>query len=164
MLPVHAFPTPFPRFTPRALDGWLYGHSLTTRLKLVTTPPRDLHLSLQTVTLVHTLERRDGLALVLVERVADDAAVAEVDGALRLLLETESVLHPVLVVALGVIFAGVRATRLLSRSSRDSSLCTKKASVSVAILEGQSSLTRKSTGSSAQGPQLDPSSRSCYGP
>jgi len=35
---------------------------------------------------------------------------------MRLLLPAESVLHPVLVVALGVVLAGVSATRLLARS------------------------------------------------
>lgn len=37
--------------------------------------------------LVHTLERRDGLALVLVQSVANDATVAKVDLAVGLLLE-----------------------------------------------------------------------------
>src|SRR4051812_4810393 len=64
--------------------------------------------------LVRPLERRDGLALVLVERGADDGAVAEVDLAVRLLLPGEGVLHPVLVVAVGVILAGVGATGLLA--------------------------------------------------
>ena len=50
---------------------------------------------------VDTLERRDGLALVLVERVADDATVLEVDlGRVHVVLPRERVLHPVLVVTL----------------------------------------------------------------
>jgi len=72
----------------------------------------------QTFSLVCTLERRHGLALGLVQSGADDLSVGQVDLAVRLLLERESVLHPVLVVTVRVILAGVSTTRLLSVGSR----------------------------------------------
>ena len=59
--------------------------------------------------LVGPLEWRDGLAFVLVQRVADDGPVAELRLALRLLLPAERVLHPVDVVSLLEVLAGVRA-------------------------------------------------------
>ena len=50
---------------------------------------------------VHTLERRHRLALILVERVVDDVAVLDLDlGRLDVVLPSERVLHPVLVVTL----------------------------------------------------------------
>ena len=54
-----------------------------------------------TMRLVDTLERRHRLALVLVERLADDVAVLDVDGRrLNVVLPREGVLHPVLIVTL----------------------------------------------------------------
>lgn len=41
-----------------------------------------------------------------------------------LLLEGEGVLHPLLVVSLGVVLSGVCATRFLSRGGGGGSLCT----------------------------------------
>ena len=118
--------------------------------------------------LVHTLEGRDGLALILIESGADDAAIAEVDLALRLLLVRESVLHPFLVVALGVILAGVGATGLLSCGGRGSGLGTiivrQSLSQIIRVIKAARTLTRKSTSSSTQEPQPDQSSRSCCGP
>jgi hypothetical protein len=64
--------------------------------------------------LVDTLEGRHGLALSLIEGRVDDAAVAEVDLAVRLLLPCEGVLHPVLVVTLGVILTGVGTAGFLA--------------------------------------------------
>jgi hypothetical protein len=51
--------------------------------------------------LVDTFERRNGLALVLVQSVADDTTILDVDfGGFTIVLPGESVLHPVLVVTL----------------------------------------------------------------
>ena len=53
--------------------------------------------------LIHTLERWDRLALVLVERLVDDTAVLDLDvGRVDVVLPGEGVLHPVVVVALCV--------------------------------------------------------------
>lgn len=79
---------------------------------------------LATSPLVDTLHRGHGLALVLVEGGADDAAVRQVDLAVGLLLPAESVLHPVGVVTVGVVLAGVGATRLLAVRGRGGSLGT----------------------------------------
>ena len=64
--------------------------------------------------LVHTLERRNSLALSLVQGVGDDTSVGEICLSVGRLLETEGVLHPVLVVTIGVIFSGVCTSGLLS--------------------------------------------------
>jgi len=62
--------------------------------------------------LVDTLEGRDGLALVLVEGSIDDAAVLELDvGRLGVVLERESVLHPVLVITLDRIVLGHKSSQ-----------------------------------------------------
>lgn len=74
--------------------------------------------------LVYTLERRHSLALVLVEGGTDDLAVRKVDTAVGLLLEAQGVLHPVLIVTVGVVLAGVGTTRLLAVGGRDGSLGT----------------------------------------
>lgn len=74
--------------------------------------------------LVHTLEWRHCLALGLVEGVRDDGTVAELHLAVWLLLEGQGVLHPVVVVTVGVILTGVSATGLLAVGSRDGSLGT----------------------------------------
>lgn len=79
--------------------------------------------------LIHTLEWWHGLALGLVEGVGDDGAVAELDLAVGLLLEGESVLHPVVVVTVGVVLTGVSTTRLLAVGSRHGSLSAKNKSV-----------------------------------
>lgn len=52
--------------------------------------------------LVHTLERRDALALVLIEGLADDAPVLDVDVgcAVSLVLPCQSVLHPLSIITL----------------------------------------------------------------
>jgi hypothetical protein len=57
--------------------------------------------------LVDTLEGRDSLALILIQRVADYSSVGEVHLAMWLLLEGQAVLHPVLVVSVGEVFSGV---------------------------------------------------------
>ena len=64
--------------------------------------------------LVYTLEGRHGLALVLVQGGGDDVAVANVDLAMGLLLEGQGVLHPLIVVTLGEVLAGVGTTGLLA--------------------------------------------------
>ncbi len=60
-----------------------------------------------TARLVLSDERRHSLALVLVERVGIHRPVSDIGLALRLTLPCERVLHPVDVVAIGEIFAGV---------------------------------------------------------
>lgn len=51
--------------------------------------------------LVHTLERRNGLALIFVQRGANDLAVLELNvGRIDVVLEGEGMLHPFLVVTL----------------------------------------------------------------
>ena len=72
-----------------------------------------LHLH-YTPHLVASGERRNGLALVLVQGGADDGAVAELGLSVGLLLPRESVLHPVLVVTVGVVLAGVGAAGFLA--------------------------------------------------
>lgn len=59
-------------------------------------------------------EGRDGLALSLVKGGAGNLAVAELDLAVGVLLPCQGVLHPVLVVTVGVVLTGVSTTRLLS--------------------------------------------------
>jgi hypothetical protein len=83
-------------------------------------PARLLHA--HTLPLVDTLHRGHGLALGLVEGGANDAAVRQVDLAVGLLLPAERVLHPVLVVALGEVLAGVGAARLLPVGGGDGRL------------------------------------------
>jgi hypothetical protein len=75
--------------------------------------------------LVDTLERWYGLALVLVQGVVDNSTVAEVDLSLRLLLEGQGVLLPVLVVSLWEIFTGVCTTGFLSRGCSFGGLDTR---------------------------------------
>lgn len=72
--------------------------------------------------LVHTLEWRHGLALGLVEGVRNDGTVTEFYLAVRLLLEGQGVLHPVVVVTVRVILTGVSAAGLFAVGSRDGSL------------------------------------------
>lgn len=54
----------------------------------------------------------------------NDAAVAELDLAVRLLLEGQSVLHPVIVVTVGIILASVGAARFFPVGSGDGGLCS----------------------------------------
>jgi hypothetical protein len=115
--------------------------------------------------LVDTLERWYGLALVLVQGMVDDSTVAEVDLSLRLLLEGQGVLLPVLVVSLWVIFTGVCTTGFLSRGGSFGGLDTR---IIMSVYEfsqvNAKQLTRKSTSSSIPKSQPSPSSRSCFGP
>ena len=57
--------------------------------------------------LVLTLERRDGFALILVHRLHAHGAVADVDLLVRLLLPRQRMLHPILVVSVRIILAGM---------------------------------------------------------
>jgi hypothetical protein len=77
-----------------------------------TFPPQNR--SNYTPHLVASGERRNGLALVLVQGGADNGAVAELGLSVGLLLPRESVLHPVLVVTVGIVLAGVGATGFLA--------------------------------------------------
>lgn len=72
--------------------------------------------------LVDTLEGRHALALVLVEGPVLDSTVAKVDLTVRLLLPGESVLHPVLVITLGVVLTSVGTAGLLAVGGGDSGL------------------------------------------
>lgn len=74
--------------------------------------------------LVDTLEWWYSLALGLVERVANHATVAQLDLAVGLLLERQSVLHPVVVVTLGVVLTSVCTTGLLAVSGGNGGLGT----------------------------------------
>lgn len=79
--------------------------------------------------LIHTLEWWHGLTLRLVEGVGDDGAVTELDLAVGLFLEGQSVLHPVIVVTVGVVLTSVSATGLLAVGSRHGSLSATNKSV-----------------------------------
>lgn len=74
--------------------------------------------------LVGTLERRHSLALVLIQGVGLDGTVAKLDLTVGLLLPGESVLHPVLIVTVGVVLTGVGTTGLLAVGSGSSGLGT----------------------------------------
>ena len=92
--------------------------------------------------LVHTLERRHRLALVLVQRLVDDATVRQLDVRLRRVgLERQRVLHPALVVALGEVLARVGAARLLAGRGGGDGL--HGALEQVAELEGLNEVTRE---------------------
>lgn len=67
--------------------------------------------------LVHTLERRNGLALGLIKRMTNNTAVTQLDLAVRLLLIGQSVLHPVVIVAVRIVLTGMSTTGLLSVGS-----------------------------------------------
>ena len=72
---------------------------------------------------VHTLERRDRLALVFVKRLVNHIPVLDLNLRLGVVtLEGECVLHPVRIVTLRVILSGVCSTRLLSCMSSSDSL------------------------------------------
>lgn len=87
-----------------------------------------LFLSSTSFCLVYTLERRNGLALRLIQRRGDDATVRQVDLAVGGLLEGECVLHPFLVITFGEVLAGMGTTRLLAGSGGSGGLGTKKSS------------------------------------
>lgn len=70
-----------------------------------------------TARLVHTLEWWHRLALVRVQGVLLDSTVGDFHRAVRLLLEGQSVLHPVLIITLRVVLAGMGTARLLAVSS-----------------------------------------------
>lgn len=72
--------------------------------------------------LVHTLEWRHSLALSLVKGVGNDGTVTELHLAVRLLLEGQRVLHPVVVVTLRVILTGMGTTGLLAVGSGNGGL------------------------------------------
>lgn len=82
-------------------------------------------------TLVGTLERRHSLALVLVQRGADHTSVAEIDLAMGVLLPCQGVLHPVLIIPLGEVLAGVGTTGLLAVGGSNRSLGPAITSISV---------------------------------
>lgn len=75
--------------------------------------------------LVHTLERRHRLALLLVQRVGLHRTVLQVHLAVGLLLPRQGVLHPVLVITLGVVLPGVGATGLLAVGGGNGGLGTR---------------------------------------
>ena len=77
------------------------------------------------VRLVRPLEWWDGRALLLVEGVAVDGAVGEVDLAVGGLLIGEGVLHPFLVVTLGVVLAGVGTAGFLAVGGSNGGLGTR---------------------------------------
>jgi len=74
--------------------------------------------------LVGTLEWRHGLALVLIQSVGLNGTVVKVDLAVGLLLPGEGVLHPLVIVTLGVVLTGVSTTGLLAVSGSDGGLGT----------------------------------------
>ena len=81
-------------------------------------------LAAVSLSLVYTLEWRHGLALGLIQGGGNDVAVRQVDLAVGLLLEAESVVHPGLVVSVGVVLTGVGATGLLAGGGRGGGLGT----------------------------------------
>jgi hypothetical protein len=67
--------------------------------------------------LVYTLERWHRLALLLIQGLVLNGTVGQVNLAVGVLLVSKSVLHPVLVVTVGVIFTGMGTARFLAVSS-----------------------------------------------
>lgn len=96
--------------------------------------------------LVDTLERRNSLALLLIQGVVDNGSVGEVDLSLWL-LPRECVLLPVLVVSLWVILAGVCTTGLLSVGRGLGGLNTTNPVSKRSTNHMDAPLTRKSTSS-----------------
>lgn len=90
-------------------------------------------IKLEGKALVYTLEWRHRRALGLVQGGGDNTAVGQVHLAMGGLLEGEGVLHPVLIISVGVILARVSATRLLAGGGSGGGLCTKSQSVKVTI-------------------------------
>ena len=66
------------------------------------------------INLVHSSNGRDGGALLLIQSVVVDRSVLDIGLAFLLVEVGHGVLHPVLVVAVGVVFMGVGATALLA--------------------------------------------------
>lgn len=94
-----------------------------------------------------------------------NGAVAKLDLTVRLLLPGEGVLHPVLVVTVGVVLTGVGTTGLLTVGGGNGGLGTITRVSQHPTLQNAAGIhTRRSTGYEAQGSQQDPSSRSCCGP
>lgn len=93
------------------------------------TPPSNNCTRHAASALVGTLEWRHGLALLGVQGVALDRPEGQVDLAVGLALPCQSVLHPVLIITLGVVLAGVGTTGLLAVSSRDGGLSAVNSSV-----------------------------------
>ena len=128
-------------------------------------PPYSLRVDSKIASLVGTLERRDGLALLSIQGVSLNGTVAQLDLAVGLLLPGQSVLHPLLVVTVGVILTGVSTTGLLTSGSGSSGLGTVRFMLAIdpkSVYSGL--LTRKSAGCGAQGSPPSRSSRSCCGP
>ena len=88
-------------------------------LLMLISPPS---ISTRTNTLIRPLKRRHSLALVLVQRSANDSPVAQINLAVWCLLEGERVLHPVLVVPIWEIFTCMSTTRFFAVSSGHCSL------------------------------------------
>lgn len=88
--------------------------------------------------LVDTLEGWHRLALLLIQGVVLDGTVAQVDLAVGLLLPRESVLHPVLVITVGVVLTGVSTTRLLTVSGGNSGLGAISSVVSYIVCRSSS--------------------------
>jgi hypothetical protein len=93
----------------------LHTYSTLFQLRLIQARPTQPTKEIPCFFLVDTLEGRDSLALVLIQRVADYSSVGEVHLAMWLLLERQAVLHPVLVVSVGEVFSGVSTSGFLSR-------------------------------------------------
>ena len=81
--------------------------------------------------LVYTLERRNRLALVLVQCRGNHFTVAQINLAMRLLLEGEGVLHPFLIITLGEVLTGVSTSGFLSVGGSGGGLSTKSSIVSI---------------------------------
>jgi len=94
-----------------------------------------------------------------------DSAVADIDLAVRFLLPGQRVLHPLFVVAIGVVFAGVSTTRLLAVGGSFGGLDAERLSVfRDSFSEFAKALTRKSAGFAALGSRRGRNSRSCFDP
>ncbi len=89
-----------------------------------------------------SLERRNSLAFVLVQCRPDDLPVAQFDLTMGFLLERKGVLHPFLVISIGVIFTSMSTTGFLSVGSRHGSLRTTMISTG-SMLAITRTLTRK---------------------
>lgn len=83
--------------------------------------PSSIHIRL-----VHTGEWWDRLALILIQGLGLDGAVSQVNLGVGCLLPGEGVLHPVLVITIGVVFTGMGTARFLAVSGGDSGLSAKE--------------------------------------
>lgn len=88
-------------------------------------PVMPVHYILLFSALVYSLERWDGRTFLLIQSVAYNSSVGDIDLAMSFLLEGQGMLHPVLVISVGVVFSGVGTTGLLSCGSSSSSLGSK---------------------------------------